>query len=65
MLALYDLSLTLFGVTYVYVLCTGEIQRKTQERSSGFGGEQQKRALICDVIVCAGRNKKHVASSVF
>ena len=55
------MSLTLFGVTYVYVLCTGEIQRTTQKRSSGFGGEQQERALTCDVIVCAGGNKKHVA----
>ena len=38
----HDPLCDLFCVTHVHVLCTGGIERTTQERNSDIGGEQQK-----------------------
>ena len=72
------LPLSLFCVSHIHVSCTKGIERTTQERNSDVGGEQQKSALTCDVIVCARGDKKiikeacsfclcqiHLTSSVF
>ena len=53
--------ISVFIFTCVEILCTGGIERTTQERTSGVRGKQQCKYfknVCCDVVVCTRGNRK-------